>query len=67
LKKKGLENKVTRSFVNEVDKEKPLCQNSDKPLAKNRPVNTQKEIANFANTSHDTVMKVKELKNSDTS
>jgi hypothetical protein len=67
LKKKGLENKVTRSFVNEVEKETQLLQNSAEPVAVNRPIDTRKEIANFANTSHDTVMKVKELKNSDTS
>jgi hypothetical protein len=59
LTEKGLENKVTCSFVNEVGKEKPLPQNSAKAPAINNPIDTRKEIANFANTSHDTVMKVK--------
>jgi len=69
LKQKGLENKVMNSFNKLVDKEPLLCQNSDKPLqtkkenltAKDK-IDTKKEIANFANTSHDTVAKVKEIK-----
>jgi hypothetical protein len=61
LKKKGLENKVTNSFEKLDDKEKVHCQISDKPSSINNKVDSKKEIANFANTSHDTVMKVKEI------
>ena len=63
LKQKGLKNKVTNSFDKLVEKEKVLPQKSAEPLAKNRPVETRKEIANFANTSYDTVSKVKEIIN----
>jgi hypothetical protein len=55
------ENK-TNSFEKLVEKEKTVKQNSAKSLTKNSPVETRKEIANFANTSHDTVMKVKKIK-----
>jgi hypothetical protein len=53
LKQKGLENNKSCSFDKLVDKE---------TLATNSPIDTRNEIANFSNTSHDTVMKVKEIK-----
>jgi hypothetical protein len=59
LKQKGLENEKLKSFANQVEKEKEGLQNSVNHATINNPVNTQKEIANFANTSHDTVTKVK--------
>lgn len=62
LKQKGLENKVTNSFDKRVEKEKVLLQNSAKPPTTNSQIDSRKEIADFANTSHDTVMKVKEIK-----
>jgi hypothetical protein len=49
------ENNVTNSFDKLVDKEKVACQNSYKPLAINNPIDSKKEMADFANTSHDTV------------
>jgi hypothetical protein len=63
LKQKGLENKVTNSFEKLVDEVTVLPQNSANASAVNSPVDTRNEIANFANTSHDTVDKVKEIKN----
>jgi hypothetical protein len=65
LKQKGTENKEKthfKSFEELVEKEKTVPQISAKPLAMISPTETRKEIANFANTSHDTVMKVKEIK-----
>jgi hypothetical protein len=71
LKQKGLENNVTRahSFDNLSENERLPLQNSAKVTdhirelpPKNNQVDTRKEIANFANTSHDTVMKVKKIK-----
>jgi hypothetical protein len=64
LKQKGLENNITNSFEKLVDKEAEPSQNSAKSLTKNSPVDTREEIASFANTSHDTVSKVKEIKQS---
>ncbi len=61
LKLKGLENNVTNSFDKLVDKEKVPLQNSAKPPATNSQIDTRKEIADFANTSHDTVAKVKKI------
>ena len=60
LKQKGLEKKVTNSFEKLVDEESMLPQNSAKAVSDKNPVDTRKEIANFANTSHDTVDKVAE-------
>jgi hypothetical protein len=62
LKQEGLENEKLRSFENQVKKETEGLQNSANHKTINNPVDTRKEIANFANTSHDTVMKVKEIK-----
>jgi len=62
LKPKGLENERLKSFANQVEREKDGLQNSANHMAINNPVDTRKEIANFANTSHDTVMKVKKIK-----
>jgi hypothetical protein len=60
LKQKGLDNiKNAHSFDKFVEKEKVSCQNSDNLMSKNRQIDTKKEIADFANTSHDTVMKLK--------
>ena len=68
LNQKGLENKVTKahSFENLSKNEPLLKQNSAKASdniennwTKHNFVETRKEIANFANTSHDTVAKVR--------
>jgi hypothetical protein len=55
-------NEKLKSFVNQVDKEKVPLQNSAKPPTTNSQIDSRKEIADFANTSRDTVMKVKEIK-----
>jgi hypothetical protein len=65
VKQKGLENKEKtqfKSFGELVDKEKMVSQKSDEPMAIDNPVSTKTELANFANTSYDTVSKVKEIK-----
>jgi hypothetical protein len=70
LKKKGLENKANKahSFEKLSNNDPLLLQNSagatdqekENPIIKDK-IDTRKEIANFANTSHDTVMKVKKI------
>jgi hypothetical protein len=68
LRLKGLENNVSNSFEKLVDKEPVALEISTKPLVhqadnstKHNPVDTRKEIATFANTSDNTVAKVKKI------
>lgn len=63
LKQKGLEKiKEAHSFDKLVEIAKLSFPISEKMSSKNNPIDTKKEIAEIANTSYDTVAKVKEIK-----